>query len=181
VVSKDDLGYVTGSVFTLSWSHDERTEASRRRVAQGTYKCGQARVPTDPPASSPQQASDGARLSQGDAVFVGRQAELLKLKAAFEKATAGQGTLILLVGEPGIGKTALCEQLANFTNAHGGLPLVGHCYPEGSAGMPYQPFVEVFSKASRARNATPRRSERSWGRARARSLAWRQRLEADSR
>jgi hypothetical protein len=50
----------------------------------------------------------------------------------------------MLVGEPGIGKSALCEQLVNFVDQHGGLPLVGHCYPEGSARLPYQPFVEAL-------------------------------------
>jgi hypothetical protein len=54
----------------------------------------------------------------------------------------------MLVGEPGIGNTALCEQPVNLVEARGGLPLVGHCYPEGSAGVPYQP-----SKSSRASHA----------------------------
>ena len=56
----------------------------------------------------------------------------------------GQGRLIMLVGEPGIGKTALCEQLCSFVEVSGGTPLVGHCYEEGSFRPPYQPFVEVF-------------------------------------
>jgi hypothetical protein len=44
-------------------------------------------------------------------VFVGRQAELHQLKFAFEAAATGQGALMLLVGGPGIGKTALRDQL----------------------------------------------------------------------
>jgi predicted ATPase len=51
---------------------------------------------------------------------------------------------MLLVGEPGIGKTALCDQLARFVAASGGRTLVGHCYEEGSFRPPYQAFVEVF-------------------------------------
>jgi DNA-binding CsgD family transcriptional regulator len=76
--------------------------------------------------------------------FVGRARELAQLKAAFETAATGQGTLIMLAGEPGIGKTALCEQLCRFVQVSGGRPLVGHCYEEGSFRPPYQPFVEVF-------------------------------------
>jgi len=34
----------------------------------------------------------------------------------------------MLVGEPGIGKTVLCDQLASFVAVRSGLPLVGHCY-----------------------------------------------------
>src|SRR5690348_8369588 len=76
--------------------------------------------------------------------FVGRARELHELQRAFEAAALGQGALIMLVGEPGIGKTALCEQLCSFVEASGGKSLVGHCYEEGSFRPPYQPFVEVF-------------------------------------
>jgi DNA-binding CsgD family transcriptional regulator/tetratricopeptide (TPR) repeat protein len=76
--------------------------------------------------------------------FVGRARELHQLQAAFEAAAVGQGALIMLAGEPGIGKTALCEQLCSFVEASAGTPLVGHCYEEGSFRPPYQPFVEVI-------------------------------------
>jgi hypothetical protein len=58
----------------------------------------------------------------------------------------------MLVGEPGIGKTALSDQLCRFVLASGGLPLVGHCYEEGSFRPPYQPFVEVFATYAWARH-----------------------------
>ena len=38
-------------------------------------------------------------------VFVGRQREMGDLKAALEDALSGRGRLVMLVGEPGIGKT----------------------------------------------------------------------------
>jgi DNA-binding CsgD family transcriptional regulator len=50
----------------------------------------------------------------------------------------------MVVGEPGIGKTALCEQLGTFVSAAGGTSLVGHCYPEGSFRPPYYPFVRAL-------------------------------------
>jgi DNA-binding CsgD family transcriptional regulator len=77
--------------------------------------------------------------------FVGREQELRQLQSAFATAAKGDGALILLVGEPGIGKTALSDQLCRFVSASGGLPVVGHCYDEGSFRPPYQPFVEVFA------------------------------------
>jgi predicted ATPase len=76
--------------------------------------------------------------------FVGRERELRQLQSAFGTAAKGDGALILLVGEPGIGKTALSDQLCRFVSASGGLPLVGHCYEEGFFRPPYQAFVEVF-------------------------------------
>jgi predicted ATPase len=77
--------------------------------------------------------------------FVGRERELRELRHAFDTTAKGDGALNLLVGEPGIGKTALSDQLCRFVSASGGLPLVGHCYEEGSFRPPYQPFVEVFA------------------------------------
>jgi broad-specificity NMP kinase len=49
----------------------------------------------------------------------------------------------MVVGEPGIGKTALCEQLSTYASLRGGQTLVGHCYEEGSLSLPYLPFVEA--------------------------------------
>jgi hypothetical protein len=67
--------------------------------------------------------------------FVGRERKFRQLQGAFGTAAKGDGALILLVGEPGIGKTALLDQLCSFVSASGGLPLLGHCY---------SPFVEVL-------------------------------------
>jgi predicted ATPase len=40
-------------------------------------------------------------------VFVGREPELRHLHEAFEAAARGAGGLVMLAGEPGIGKTTL--------------------------------------------------------------------------
>jgi predicted ATPase len=93
-------------------------------------------------SSHEQLAGKGLSLEQP---FVGRENELRQLQGAFDAAARGNGRLVLLVGEPGIGKTALSDQLCRFVSASGGLPLVGHCYEEGSFRPPYQPFVEVFA------------------------------------
>ena len=50
----------------------------------------------------------------------------------------------MVVGEPGIGKTSLCEQLATYVAVRGGRALVGHCYEEGSLSLPYLPFIEAM-------------------------------------
>jgi len=92
-------------------------------------------------------------------LFVGREREQRQLQAAFEAAAAGHGELIMLVGEPGIGKTALCQDLASYVDGRDGLPLVGHCYPEGSASLPYEPFVEAFESFARQRDAEGLRAE----------------------
>jgi predicted ATPase len=92
--------------------------------------------------SQEQLARRGLSLEQP---FVGRENELRQLQGAFDAAASGEGQLILLVGEPGIGKTALSDQLCRFVSVAGGKSLVGHCYEEGSFRPPYQPFVEVLA------------------------------------
>jgi tetratricopeptide (TPR) repeat protein len=83
-------------------------------------------------------------------VFVGREAELRQLQSAFDAAVSGQGSLTMVVGEPGIGKTALCEQLATYVSLRKGQVLVGHCYEEGSLSLPYLAFVEALRTYTQA-------------------------------
>ena len=78
--------------------------------------------------------------------FVGREKELRQLEQAFEAAVSGIGGLVTVVGEPGIGKTALCAQLASYVASRGGRTLLGHCYQEGSPSPPYIAFVEAIRR-----------------------------------
>jgi predicted ATPase len=77
-------------------------------------------------------------------VFVGREPELKQLQSAFDGAISGQGALMMVTGEPGIGKTSLCEQLSTYVTLRGGRTLVGHCYEAGSLSLPYLAFVEAL-------------------------------------
>src|SRR5439155_12801039 len=84
--------------------------------------------------------------------FVGREAELRQLQHAFDATLSGQGSLLAIVGEPGIGKTALCEQISTYVAVRGGKTLVGHCYEEGSLSLPYLPFIEALRSYVLARD-----------------------------
>jgi tetratricopeptide (TPR) repeat protein len=92
-------------------------------------------------------------------VFVGREAELRQLQQAYDAAISGQGGLVMVVGEPGIGKTAICEQLATYVSIRGGRWLVGHCYEEGSLSLPYLAFVEAMRTYVLDRDPEALRSE----------------------
>ncbi|HEY7467580.1 MAG TPA: AAA family ATPase, partial [Dehalococcoidia bacterium] len=92
-------------------------------------------------------------------VFVGREAELKQLQSAFDAAMSGQGGLVMVVGEPGIGKTAVCQQLATYVSLRGGRTLVGHCYEEGSLSLPYLAFVEAMRTYVLARDPDGLRSD----------------------
>jgi hypothetical protein len=84
--------------------------------------------------------------------FVGRETELHQLQAAYDAAVSGQGGLVMVVGEPGIGKTSLTEQTTTYATIRGGRTLIGHCYEEGSLSLPYLPFVEALRSYVLARD-----------------------------
>jgi tetratricopeptide (TPR) repeat protein len=92
-------------------------------------------------------------------VFVGRDAELGALRSAFDNAVSSQGSLVMVAGEPGIGKTALCERLSTYVSSHGGKTLVGHCYSEKSLSLPYLAFAEVLRSIVQAEDVSELRKE----------------------
>jgi tetratricopeptide (TPR) repeat protein len=92
-------------------------------------------------------------------VFAGREPELKQLQSAFDGAISGQGALMMVTGEPGIGKTALCEQLSTYVTLRGGRTLVGHCYEEGSLSLPYLAFIEALRSYVLAREVKDLREE----------------------
>jgi predicted ATPase len=78
--------------------------------------------------------------------FVGREHELRTLYAALDEAIAGHGGIVMLAGEPGIGKTRTAQELADHAGRHGASVLWGRCYEEAGA-PPYWPWVQIFRGA----------------------------------
>jgi predicted ATPase len=83
-----------------------------------------------------------ALLTDVGRVFVGRQAEMDRLTQLWKETLSGVPRLVLLAGEPGIGKTRLAAELAKAAHADGAVVLVGRC--DEDLGVPYQPFVEAL-------------------------------------
>jgi DNA-binding CsgD family transcriptional regulator/tetratricopeptide (TPR) repeat protein len=77
-----------------------------------------------------------------DVPMVGRDVELGRLVERLTKAAAGRGGVVLIAGEPGIGKTRLLAELSERAIQHRALVLSGHCY-EGEWAPPYAPFAEA--------------------------------------
>jgi len=75
--------------------------------------------------------------------FVGRRSELERLEPLVARAAQGSRQVILLGGEPGIGKSRLARELAVAAHARGATVLQGRC--DEDLRMPYQPFVEALS------------------------------------
>jgi class 3 adenylate cyclase len=73
--------------------------------------------------------------------FVGRGDALAELTDAWKRAAAGQGGVVLVAGEPGIGKSRLAAELATRARDAGAVVAYGHC--DDSKGLAYEPFVEA--------------------------------------
>ncbi len=78
--------------------------------------------------------------------FVGRENELAALRKRLNSMLDGRGGLVLVGGEPGVGKTTLVKQLLQEAEKRGALSLFGRCY-ESEGTIPYSPFVEMLEQS----------------------------------
>jgi DNA-binding SARP family transcriptional activator len=76
-------------------------------------------------------------------LFVGRGLELEELRAGLNDAFARRGRLFLLVGEPGIGKSRLADELIADARARGASVVIGRCWEAGGAPA-YWPWVQAL-------------------------------------
>jgi class 3 adenylate cyclase len=83
--------------------------------------------------------------------FVGRQEEATQLREHLETAVRGQGSLVLVAGEPGVGKTRLVSELAIYAIDRGLHVLTGRAY-ETEGMPPYLPFTEPLKQHLRTRS-----------------------------
>jgi tetratricopeptide (TPR) repeat protein len=77
------------------------------------------------------------------AVFVGRREEMAQLQEALDGALAGRGSVYVLAGEPGIGKTCTTQQLVAGVRERGARGLVGRCYEDEGAPA-YWPWIQII-------------------------------------
>lgn len=77
--------------------------------------------------------------------FVGREREFEQLLTWWDRAARGVGTLVMIGGEAGVGKTRLVEEFARRVEAQGGRMLLGHALATEAA--PYQPVVSALRDA----------------------------------
>jgi tetratricopeptide (TPR) repeat protein len=80
---------------------------------------------------------------------IGREPELKHLAQQLEEALAGRGSLIMIGGEPGIGKTHLSLALLEAARVRGAFAIAGQCY-EMEGSPPYVPFVEMLEHIARS-------------------------------
>ena len=115
----------------------------------------------------------GGRPFSGAERFIGRADELRQVLGACAAAEGGHGSLIVVSGEAGIGKTRFCEQVMGRAR-HGGLTVVyARCWVDGGAPAlwPWQQIlagqcgsdaVELLERDARMVAASPAASAGSW-------------------
>jgi len=80
--------------------------------------------------------------------LIGREMERKELWRHLDEALAGSGSLVLIGGEPGIGKTHLISAILDEARRRGAYANIGHCY-EMEGSPPYMPFVEMLEHTAR--------------------------------
>jgi DNA-binding winged helix-turn-helix (wHTH) protein/tetratricopeptide (TPR) repeat protein len=174
-VSNDEL-------LRLLWPDERVTEASVRRAIRGARLAlgddgdSQAsirtvrghgyqlvlpvRVVDDEQPAQPEPDGNGAK-SAGTAVapstelqdvFVGRSAAFAVLDAGMREACAGHGRVLLVVGEPGIGKTRTMLEFAQRATVAGAETWFGRCIEDEGAPA-FWPWTQMLRDAERARGA----------------------------
>ncbi|MDP9325921.1 MAG: AAA family ATPase, partial [Candidatus Dormibacteraeota bacterium] len=79
--------------------------------------------------------------------LVGRDAERAELFATLDAAVTGQSSMVLIGGEPGVGKTRLATEVLDEADRRGFRTFTGRCY-ESEGTPPYQPFIEIVEMAA---------------------------------
>lgn len=122
--------------------------SSRDNLGIGSLRPERSALKMIPPERS-DRGPDARPLADSYRLFVGRDKELEAMVRAFEDASAGRGTLLLLAGEPGIGKTRLSDELATRSAEEGAVLLWGRCWEEGGAPA-FWPWIQALRELIRS-------------------------------
>src|SRR5262249_29761300 len=106
----------------LGTEPETETRSLYRELRQG----GSGPVPSDHEVWAGLALGD---LGTPEAPLVGREPEMGRLRAALAGSRAGRGSVVTILGEAGIGKSRLLDELAGEALRGGGRVLLGHCYP----------------------------------------------------
>jgi DNA-binding SARP family transcriptional activator len=116
-------------------AQDEALGAAAREANRDVGRHGRGRQPVPLPRRLASEVSVAPGL-------VGRSRELEVLHEAAKRVDAGERQVVLVSGEPGVGKTALAAYVGSECHARGAAVLYGRCDEE--MVVPYQPFAEAL-------------------------------------
>jgi len=90
-------------------------------------------------------------VAPGTGNLVGRERELAELRRGLESALSGHGALFMVAGDPGIGKTALADEIGAEAVGAGALVLWGRAW-EGGGAPAYFPWLRILRRLAAERD-----------------------------
>jgi DNA-binding SARP family transcriptional activator len=115
----------------------DETQAMAQAIAHGKSLPGS---PGPLPAHFPSSSIPPIAL-------VGREEEQAKLRQFWKTTEAGRGSLVIVGGEAGVGKSDLVHWMVEEVDRRKGLVLAGQCY-EFERSLPFHPIVEMLRPAA---------------------------------
>jgi uncharacterized protein (TIGR03032 family) len=135
--------------------HDIHSTCRSRSSASVASACELAE--TTPEARTGRDTLAAAAQGQPGSV-IGRGPEVAELRSGLDDVRSSRGRVLLLVGEPGIGKTRLAEEAAALAETRGFAVAWGRCH-EWSAAASYWPWARILEAHAEARPRDHLRSD----------------------
>jgi adenylate cyclase len=96
---------------------------------------------------------------RGFSRFVGREREMATLEEALERALGGEGAVVGVVAEAGVGKSRLCHEFAERCRADG-IPVFDAQGESHGQGIPYMPVLQMLRSYYGILDADPEQTAR---------------------
>jgi AAA ATPase-like protein len=132
--------YQPDSDLPIAWEFDATT---LKPAEHPTSTSEPAPARTDHPQTSPAVLEVSPFSFAERTAFVDRESERSTIRTAIDRALTGHGSVVMLAGGPGVGKTRLAMEMAEYASRVGFRCAVGHCY-ERDEPFPFLPFVEII-------------------------------------
>jgi adenylate cyclase len=131
--------YLTGAIAALVEGFFELRDLGPRSVRGAADPVPVFELVGHGPARTPLQAA----AAKGFSHFVGRDREMAMLGGAFADTAKGDGQVVGVVAEPGVGKSRLCHEFAQRCRADGFDVFVAHGLSHARS-VPFVPVLEML-------------------------------------
>jgi tetratricopeptide (TPR) repeat protein len=128
--------------FPIAWEFGETVQPDDEPVSSG--ESAPSRI--ESPRTSPVVLEVSPFPLAERTAFVGREIERTAIRTAIDRALSDHGSIVMLGGGAGVGKSRLAMEMGEYASRAGFRCLVGHCY-ERDEPFPYLPFVEIIESS----------------------------------
>jgi len=124
-------------------------DARHPRFIETRHRRGYRFVARIQPLSAPREPDDTSARPEPAPLVVGREAELVELRACLQQALGGTRQIVFVTGESGIGKTTLIELFLAEAGRDRLRIAQGRCIETHGAGEAYLPLLEAMTHLCR--------------------------------